>query len=967
MILKMGHEVKENKTMPKGRAKYFKLSIMFLLLNIDNVVVPVRGFSLRSCRISYSTAICAKSRPSLKAVPKDIPPTVTGLDLSLNKITKIQGSDFKNLPLLTQLEIDRNMISQIDTGAFANLISLKNLNLNNNKLHELRADLFDGLGNLTELRIRSNGIKVVASTAFKSLTSLKLLDISFNRLNHLTNVHAIIQHLPNLKDLSIYGNGFTTFNSWELTNSSLGLTSLDVSQNPFGVFNITTDIFPDLTRFNIGGFHSKQHMKWEVRNTTFPSRVSTLDISGLELAFGHMKTFLESVNSSLISMRMNSMKYNLTALINVSCTIPTMSTLQLRRNKLHFIRSNLFKLCINVTELDLAESRIKNIHDEAFASMQGLKILTLSRNALHSVPAATKYIPTLEELDLSKNNITTLGCQDFANMTKLKHLRLFNNFISALNDCVFKDLIQLQVLKLQGNHICKFGGAFKKPNLPNLTQLRLNGNGLTTIQSEAFNGLQSLQMLSLHENKIKNLEDGCFIGLTDLTDLQLQSNNINQSVIRQEVFNHLTNLRRLDLRTNHIRYNYSSAMPNPPFSKLSHLQILAIPGQHRRGKSLLPSNLLQGLTNLLVFNTRNTQLLSLSKDMFNHTPQLQILDISSNDIVDLSPELFFPIQNLKSLYISRISLRSLDFLKDAGLTKLEFIQARKNAFSVLSEDEMDPLKALVYLDLQGNSFTCDCDNAWFINWTENSNKTQVFDAYNFECNYPPDLKGMKLLDFDIRFCKVSTDFICFVSTTCMVLLFMVVSFTYHFLRWQLTYAYYYFLALLFNSKNQNRQAANLYDAFISYNTHDEPWVIQELLPKLEGEQGWRLCLHHRDFEPGKPIIENITDAIYASRKTICVISRRYLESEWCSREIQVASFRLFDERKDVLILVFLEEIPTYEMSPHHRMRKLLKRQTYLSWPEGREHTEVFWEKLRKALRAEEEGLYEDRLLLTVMD
>lgn len=35
-------------------------------------------------------------------------------------------------------------------------------------------------------------------------------------------------------------------------------------------------------------------------------------------------------------------------------------------------------------------------------------------------------------------------------------------------------------------------------------------------------------------------------------------------------------------------------------------------------------------------------------------------------------------------------------------------------------------------------------------------------------------------------------------------------------------------------------------------------------------------------------MENITDAIYGSRKTICVISRRYLESEWCSREIQVA-------------------------------------------------------------------------------
>lgn len=39
---------------------------------------------------------------------------------------------------------------------------------------------------------------------------------------------------------------------------------------------------------------------------------------------------------------------------------------------------------------------------------------------------------------------------------------------------------------------------------------------------------------------------------------------------------------------------------------------------------------------------------------------------------------------------------------------------------------------------------------------------------------------------------------------------------------------------------------------------------------------------------GRPIIDNITDAIYGSRKTICVISRKYLESEWCSREIQTA-------------------------------------------------------------------------------
>ncbi|XP_033841938.1 toll-like receptor 13 [Periophthalmus magnuspinnatus] len=180
----------------------------------------------------------------------------------------------------------------------------------------------------------------------------------------------------------------------------------------------------------------------------------------------------------------------------------------------------------------------------------------------------------------------------------------------------------------------------------------------------------------------------------------------------------------------------------------------------------------------------------------------------------------------------------------------------------------------------------------------------------------------------------------------------------------IAYAYYMLVAWLFDTKNKNRKASNQYDAFVSYNVHDEAWVYRKLVPHLEKNQGWKLCLHHRDFEPGKPIVENITDAIYGSRKTLCVISRRYLQSEWCSREMQVASFRLFDERKDVLILVFLEDIPSAHLSPYYRMRKVLRRQTYLRWPGIGPGEALFWEKLRKALTSTESKA-EDRLLLTV--
>uniref|UniRef100_A0A3Q4G815 Toll-like receptor 3-like n=1 Tax=Neolamprologus brichardi TaxID=32507 RepID=A0A3Q4G815_NEOBR len=499
----MDPELEEEQIKLERGTKCCKSRIIFYMLCIINFIAPVDGFSLKTCRISYSTAICVGSK--LRAVPGDIPSTVTGLDLTSNRISTIHASDFKDLLNLTKLDLNINNISQIESGAFASLSSLETLNLNNNKLVTLGENVFDGLSCLIELRINQNRIKQVASTSFK--------------------------------------------------------------------------------------------------------------------------------------------------------------TLQLRSNKLSFVNAYLFKLCTNVTELVLTDNKIKYIHDDAFRSLKNLRILTLSKNRLPLVPAATRNLPTLSELDLSTNNISTLDCHDFTNQTKLRKLYLYQNSITALKPCLFKDLKGLQTLKLQTNQITKL--------------------------------------------------------------------------------------------------------------------------------------------------------------------------------------------NDKSL------------------------------------------PALTYLDLQGNGFTCNCDNSWFLSWAINDSKTQVYDAYNFTCNYPQEFKSKKLLDLDTSSCLDNTDFICFVLCTCTILCLMVVSFTYHFMGLQLVYAYYLFIAWLFDKKHKNKKTPHQYDAFISYNTHDEPWVIDKLLPKLEGEQGWRLCLHHRDFEPGRPIIDNITDAIYGSRKTICVISRKYLESEWCSREIQAASLNSF--------------------------------------------------------------------------
>ncbi|XP_036001773.1 toll-like receptor 13 [Fundulus heteroclitus] len=250
----------------------------------------------------------------------------------------------------------------------------------------------------------------------------------------------------------------------------------------------------------------------------------------------------------------------------------------------------------------------------------------------------------------------------------------------------------------------------------------------------------------------------------------------------------------------------------------------------------------------------------------------------------------------------------------------------------------------------GNLLSCDCSNAAFIQWIKNNNQTQVVDAHQYTCAFPKEQRGSLFLDFDDQSCWDEGNFLYFIFNTCLVVLTLFISFIHHFLKWHLTYTLQLFLAFLYDTRKRKNIDPHQFDAFVSYNVHDEDWVHREMLPVLEGEQGWRLCLHHRDFQPGKPIIENITDAIYSSRKTICVISRNYLQSEWCSREMQMASFRLFDEQKDVLILLFLEEIPARHLSPYYRMRKLVKKRTYLSWPQAVQHPGVFWQNVQRALQ-----------------
>ncbi|XP_030199614.1 toll-like receptor 13 isoform X1 [Gadus morhua] len=940
--------------MPLRGICFCSFGILYLFLN--SYIRPTTGYVMKNCWVTQNAkADCRKF--GFKVFPKDIPARVTKILLQGNNISKLNERDLENLPNLLYIDLSHNLISKIDSGSFVRQISLEVLHLENNKLRNIQEGMFDGLVHLTLLWLNFNQIQTVAPASFKSLSKLMILGLGHNKLHNLAN---ILQHTPHLHSLIIAANEMSTFHSWELSNKSTELVTLDLSQNELMAFRLTADIFPNLTRLNLED-SIENGIVWEMNDTSYLSSVSELDISGVRSSLHGLQDVLETINSSLSYLKLNHVNNNLQALINISCKNPLLSGFEIRNNGIKHIRPDMLHLCTNLKLLDIGLNEITEISNKSFQSLRQLHTLIIHSNRLTSVPYAIRNTQ-ISKLDLSCNNISVIDCDDFANMTGLKVLHLYKNHLSALKDCVFKDLVNLKELMLQNCSIDQLNGALKK-NMPNLIHLSLLNNQLTVLDHGEFKALNSLQNLTLEGNKLNKLKNGTFFGLSSLTHLSLQSNEITE--ISNGAFADLKALKTLNLNCNHLKYASVERISYPPFVELSQLDTLLFTAQKKIHKRALPQNFLHGLTNLSVLDIRGNEFASLHPHTFNYTPNLNELILSQNDITDIPDNLFSPIQKLKSLWISQTNLRSLDFLLHANLTELEFLQVGKNVFSVIREPVMLSLTALNILDMKGNSFTCNCDNAWFLQWVISNKQTQVVDAYNFECNYPPNLKGRKLLEIGLSSCTVDMGFIFYISTACTVIMTIAVSFTHHFLQWHLVYAYYLMLAILYNSKNKDKRA-HQYDAFVSYNANDEGWVLGELLPKLEDEQGWRLCLHHRDFQPGKPIMENITDAIYGSRKTICVVSRDYLESEWCSREIQVASFRLFDEQKDVLILVFLEEIPMQQLSPYYRMRWLLKRQTYLSWSHALAHPNLFWEKLRQALETREHPMGE-HIRLTVED
>ncbi|NXO91227.1 TLR22 protein, partial [Certhia brachydactyla] len=426
--------------------------------------------------------------------------------------------------------------------------------------------------------------------------------------------------------------------------------------------------------------------------------------------------------------------------------------------------------------------------------------------------------------------------------------------------------------------------------------------------------LRSLEYLDLSANLLGDLSlkhSACQGGWPSLQTLNLSQNSLSDLEMTSKSLSHLGNLIVLDISQN----NFGE-----------------IPGACEWPK------------NLKYLNLSSTQI----PELTNCIPRtLEVLDVSANNLKEFGLQLPF----LKELYLTRNQLKTLPGA--APIPNIVALSVRRNKLNSFSKEEFESFKRMELLDASDNNFICSCEFLSFIHHEAGIARVLVGWPDKYVCDSPLAVRGAQVgaVHLSLMECHRSlvVSLIC-VLVFLVLLLLVAVGYKYH-VVWYLRMTWAWLQA-----KRKPKRAPPkdvCYDAFVSYSENDSEWVENTMVQELEQAcPPFRLCLHKRDFVPGKWIVDNIIDSIEKSRKTLFVLSEHFVRSEWCKYELDFSHFRLFDENNDAAILILLEPIQSQAIPKRFcKLRKIMNTKTYLEWPAGEEQQQVFWFNLKIALRS----------------
>ncbi|XP_041346170.1 leucine-rich repeat-containing protein 66 [Pyrgilauda ruficollis] len=197
--------------------------------------------------------------------------------------------------------------------------------------------------------------------------------------------------------------------------------------------------------------HRRSECRWDgqfllncsfTRISTIPEDTSQIAVTA-DLSYNNIKTFVcsDGRNEEWMLKHLNLSNNLISEVTLTTCTnLPNLETLDLSGNAIHTLTLDM--------PTPAPGSEKYSIVDRL---LPALKVLSIERNNLNTVPRGLGLLQSLQTVHMSSNAIQHIDPKDFQNCSQLKDIDLRNNKITKIHPDVFRDLNKLQVVDLREN------------------------------------------------------------------------------------------------------------------------------------------------------------------------------------------------------------------------------------------------------------------------------------------------------------------------------------------------------------------------------------------------------------------------------------------------------------------------------------------------------------------------------------
>jgi len=357
------------------------------------------------------------------------------------------------------------------------------------------------------------------------------------------------------------------------------------------------------------------------------------------------------------------------------------------------------------------------------------------------------------------------------------------------------------------------------------------------------------------------------------------------------------------------------------------------------------------MKNLYMNNSRVTEV---SNNTFVGLLDLQLLDLSNNMLQIFRGQEFTDLVNLRELYLQNNKILHISEEAFRPLKSLSVLRLDNNLLTTFPIWELASNPFLIGMYIANNVWTCDCEFVSKFRMFIDGNLDKVIDARDVKCIVNNLIDGS--YSQSGRNCIESTNAAyrsqgptdigaLYIIVGCCIMFLAVIFIIFAMYKMQDSLKLWVHAKYGIRIPTKNIPTNNddkLFDAYFSYCLKDDQVVVQGMAQELAG---YRLCLHHRDLVGNsRNSMDAVMSASKASARTIIVVSKAFLASEWD----QIKTVLLSPESNDIsrnVIIILLEDMFDYESIQNFEVKTFINSSPHvLRW-----HESKFWTKLRYLL------------------